>query len=108
MDRCKPGVFHLAMEEAFLAEQGFTEKLIHDINIAAGNPTYDESVLRWVQEATGSNQDQDCHLPNQASYFNKYHLVHFFSCFFGNKFIEISKAFSYLHFLNSSHQQGSG
>ncbi|OMO88385.1 hypothetical protein CCACVL1_08420 [Corchorus capsularis] len=66
LDRCKPSTFQLAMEEAFLAEQGFTEKLIHDINIAAGNPTYDESVLRWVQEATGSNQDQDYHLPNQG------------------------------------------
>ncbi|OMP07018.1 Tudor/PWWP/MBT superfamily protein [Corchorus olitorius] len=63
LDRCKPSAFQLAMEEAFLAEQGFTEKLIHYINIAAGNPTYDESVLRWVQEATGSNQDQDYHLP---------------------------------------------
>ncbi|XVE64383.1 hypothetical protein DITRI_Ditri07aG0096600 [Diplodiscus trichospermus] len=66
LDRCKPGHFHLAMEEAFLAEQGFTEKLIHDINIAAGDPTYDGSVLRWVQEATGSNQDQDYHLPSQG------------------------------------------
>ncbi|XVF10053.1 hypothetical protein REPUB_Repub07fG0150500 [Reevesia pubescens] len=71
LDRCKPSNFQLAMEEAFLAEQGFTEKLIHDINIAAGNPTYDESVLRGVQEATGSNQDQDYHLPNQGL-FGKY------------------------------------
>ncbi|XP_022736343.1 histone-lysine N-methyltransferase ATX4-like isoform X2 [Durio zibethinus] len=71
LDRCKPSDFQLAMEEALLAEQGFTEKLIHDINIAAGNPAYDESVLRWVQEATGSNQDQDYHLPNQLL-FGKY------------------------------------
>ncbi|XWS50368.1 hypothetical protein CRYUN_Cryun12cG0082000 [Craigia yunnanensis] len=71
LDRCKPSDFQMAMEEAFLAEQGFTEKLIHDINIAAGNPTYDESVLRWVQEATGSNHDQDYHLPNQGL-FGKY------------------------------------
>ncbi|KAK6250732.1 hypothetical protein SCA6_004737 [Theobroma cacao] len=71
LNRCKPSDFQLAMEEAFLAEQGFTEKLIHDINIAAGNPTYDETVLRWVQEATGSNQDQDYHLPNQASCYKK-------------------------------------
>lgn len=107
MNRCKPSDFQLAMEDAFLAEQGFTEKLLHDINIAAGNPTYDESVLRWVQEATGSNQDQDYNLPNQASYFNKFHLVHS-SCFFGNKFIEISKGFSYLTFGIPATSQGSG
>ncbi|XVF53405.1 hypothetical protein PTKIN_Ptkin05aG0097000 [Pterospermum kingtungense] len=71
LDRCKPSSFQLAMEEAFLAEQGFTEKLMHDISIAAGNPTFDESVLRWVQEATGSNQDQDYHLPKQGL-FGKY------------------------------------
>lgn len=55
----KPSDFQMAMEEAFMADQGFTEKLIHDINMAAGNPTYDESMLRWVQEASGSNHDQD-------------------------------------------------
>lgn len=59
----------MAIEEAFLAEQGFTEKLIQDINMAAGNPTFDESVYRWLQEATGSNQDQDFQSPNQASFF---------------------------------------
>ncbi|XP_050223367.1 histone-lysine N-methyltransferase ATX4 isoform X2 [Mercurialis annua] len=57
--------FQVAIEEAFLAEQGFTEKLIHDINMAAGNPTYDESVIRWLQEATGSNQEQDLYSPYQ-------------------------------------------
>lgn len=55
---CAPCDFQMAIEEAFLAEQGFTEKLIADINMAAGNATYDESILRGVQEATGSNQDQ--------------------------------------------------
>ncbi|KAH7543867.1 hypothetical protein JRO89_XS15G0035600 [Xanthoceras sorbifolium] len=63
---CKPGDFQMALEEAFLADQGFTEKLIQDINMAAGNPTYDESVLRWVQEATGSNPDFDYHFLNQG------------------------------------------
>ncbi|GMJ06454.1 Arabidopsis TRITHORAX 5, SET domain group 29 [Hibiscus trionum] len=71
LHRCNPSGFQLAMEEAFLAEQGFTEKLIQDINIAAGNTTYEESVLRWVQEATGPNQDHDYHLPNQR-FFGKY------------------------------------
>lgn len=62
------GDFQMAFEEAFLAEQGFTEKLIQDMNTAAGNPIYDESVYRCLQEATGSNQDQDFHSPNQASF----------------------------------------
>ncbi|KAK8301195.1 hypothetical protein V6Z11_D04G003400 [Gossypium hirsutum] len=64
--RCKPSDFQLAMEEALLAEEGFTEKLMDDINIAAGNPAYDESILRWGQEATGSNQDLGYCLPNQG------------------------------------------
>ncbi|TXG66548.1 hypothetical protein EZV62_007823 [Acer yangbiense] len=66
---CKPSDFQMALEEAFLADQGFTEKLIQEINMAAGNPTYDESVLRWVQEATGLNQDLEFHFWNQASIF---------------------------------------
>ena len=68
LDDCKPGDFQMAVEEAFLAEQGFTEKLMQDINTAAGNPIFDESVYRWLQEATGSNQDLDFHSPNQASF----------------------------------------
>ncbi|KAF2287436.1 hypothetical protein GH714_039895 [Hevea brasiliensis] len=64
MDR-KPGDFQMAIEEAFLVEQWFTEKLIQDINLEAGNATYDETVFRWLQEATGSNQYQDCHSPRQ-------------------------------------------
>lgn len=67
MNECKPCDFQIAIEEAFLAEQGFTEKLIADINMAAGNPAYDDSILRGIQEATGSNQDPDCHFLNQAS-----------------------------------------
>lgn len=62
-----PCDFQMAIEEAFLAEQGFTEKLIADINMAAGNVTYDVSILRGVQEATGSNQYPDGHFRNQAS-----------------------------------------
>ncbi|CAK7324163.1 unnamed protein product [Dovyalis caffra] len=83
LDGCKPDGFQMAVEEAFLAEQGFTEKLIHDINTAAGNPVYDESVYRWLQEATGSNQDQDFHSPNQASFmvckwnFDPWHLAQY-------------------------------
>ncbi|XP_022141146.1 histone-lysine N-methyltransferase ATX4 [Momordica charantia] len=63
LDRCKPNEFQIAMDEAFLAERGFTEKLIADINMAAGNTIADEFLLRGTQEATGSNQDPDCHSP---------------------------------------------
>lgn len=84
------------MEEAFLAEQGFTEKLIHDIDMAAGNTNYEESVFRWVQGATGPNRDHDYHLPNQVSCCRKYCLVHFLSCFFGYIFIS---AVEQLYFL---------
>ncbi|KAG5233727.1 histone-lysine N-methyltransferase [Salix suchowensis] len=65
LDDCKRGDFQMAVEEAFLAELGFTEKLMQDINTAAGNPIFDESVYRWLQEATGSNQDLEFHSPNQ-------------------------------------------
>jgi hypothetical protein len=64
LNGCKPCEFQMAIEEALLAENGFTEKLMADINIAAGNTTCDESIqLRGIQEATGSNQD-----PDQARY----------------------------------------
>ncbi|KAI6697796.1 hypothetical protein NL676_017915 [Syzygium grande] len=56
---CKPSDFQIAMEEAFLAENGFTEKLTHDINLAAGNTTAADFVYRGIEEATGSNQDQE-------------------------------------------------
>ncbi|KAF7816697.1 histone-lysine N-methyltransferase ATX5 [Senna tora] len=43
--------FEMAIEEAFLADQGFTEKLMEDINIASGNTGYDETVLKGRQQA---------------------------------------------------------
>ncbi|KAJ8751913.1 hypothetical protein K2173_000659 [Erythroxylum novogranatense] len=67
----KPDDFQTAIEEAFLAEQGFMEKLIQDINMAAGNSTYDDSVFRWVQEATGSNQEDCCSLSQNVFGKNK-------------------------------------
>ncbi|KAM1126936.1 hypothetical protein ACFX13_042859 [Malus domestica] len=54
LNSCEPCEFQMAIEEAFLVEQGFTEKLIADINMAA---MYDDSLQRGVQEATGSNHD---------------------------------------------------
>lgn len=62
-----PSDFQVAIEEAFLADQGFTEKLIADINIAAGNTGYDETILKGIQEATGSKHYAGCHFLNQVS-----------------------------------------
>ncbi|XP_024011791.1 histone-lysine N-methyltransferase ATX5 [Eutrema salsugineum] len=62
---CNPGDFQMALEEALLADQGFTEKLMQDINMAAGNQTFDDSVYRWIQEAAGSSQYLDHVAPSQ-------------------------------------------
>lgn len=64
---CNPGDFQKALEEAFLADQGFTEKLMHDIHMAAGNPTFNDSFYRWIQETAASNQDRTNNAPSQAS-----------------------------------------
>ncbi|CAB79593.1 putative protein [Arabidopsis thaliana] len=64
---CKPGNFQMALEEAFLADQGFTEKLMHDIHLAAGNSTFDDSFYRWIQETAVSNQELNNNAPRQAS-----------------------------------------
>ncbi|XP_050387772.1 histone-lysine N-methyltransferase ATX4 isoform X2 [Argentina anserina] len=71
LGNCKPCDFQMATEEAFLVEQGFTEKLLADINMAAGNPVYDETLSRGVQEATGSNHDLDYHFVDQDIYQTK-------------------------------------
>ncbi|CAL5364551.1 unnamed protein product [Camellia sinensis] len=63
----KPSDLRSAIEEAFLAEHGFTEMLMVEINAAAGNLGYLESIHGGVQEVTGSNQDQECNIHNQAS-----------------------------------------
>ncbi|KAI4337961.1 hypothetical protein L6164_016322 [Bauhinia variegata] len=63
--------FQMAIEEAFLADQGFTEKLIADINTAAGNTGYDETILKSFLEAPGSNQDAGYHFLNQDLFDRK-------------------------------------
>ncbi|OWM79637.1 hypothetical protein CDL15_Pgr023049 [Punica granatum] len=59
LEDCKPGDFQIALDEAFLAENGFTEKLTEDINLAAGNTMAYDFDYRGIEEATGSNQDQE-------------------------------------------------
>ncbi|XP_013714730.2 histone-lysine N-methyltransferase ATX5-like isoform X2 [Brassica napus] len=62
---CNPGDFQMALEEALLADQGFTEKLMQDIHMAAGNQPFDDSVYGWIQEAAGSSQYLDHVAPSQ-------------------------------------------
>ena len=74
LNDCKPSDFRTAIEEAFLAENGFIEKLTEDINVASGKPNYLEST-RGIQEATGSNQDQECDSQDQASGVRNFFLL---------------------------------
>ncbi|GAB4826227.1 hypothetical protein Ancab_009092 [Ancistrocladus abbreviatus] len=55
----KPSEFCMAIEEAVLADSGFTETLMKEINMAAGIAACMGSIPRGIQEATGSNQDQE-------------------------------------------------
>ena len=57
----------MAIEEAFLADQGFTEKLIADINAAAGNTSYSDSGIKSLQEITGLNQYAERRSLNRVS-----------------------------------------
>ncbi|KAF7153653.1 hypothetical protein RHSIM_Rhsim01G0172300 [Rhododendron simsii] len=57
----KPKDFQFAIEEAFLAESGYSE---------TGQGTEQEAPAAdhiEIQEATGSNEDQECYFHNQAS-----------------------------------------
>ncbi|WZZ76259.1 hypothetical protein YC2023_087629 [Brassica napus] len=62
---CNPVRFQMALEEAFLADQGFMEKLMHDIHTAAGNSSFDDSFHRW-------SQDLNNNAPSEASELMKY------------------------------------
>ncbi|XP_010266518.1 PREDICTED: histone-lysine N-methyltransferase ATX4-like isoform X2 [Nelumbo nucifera] len=69
--KSKPSDFRMAIEEAFLAEHGFMEVPAEDMNVVAGQPTYDQSIPRGVQEATGSNEDQECYSLDQDAFEEK-------------------------------------
>lgn len=55
----EPSVLRSAIEEAFLAEHGFTEMLMVEINAAAGNLDYLDSIPRGINESRGSNQEHE-------------------------------------------------
>jgi hypothetical protein len=57
LNYCDPSQFQAAVEEAFLADQGFVEKLTEDINAVAGNNgCSDDSIIKSFQKVTASNQ----------------------------------------------------
>ncbi|OIV98013.1 hypothetical protein TanjilG_21723 [Lupinus angustifolius] len=62
---CKASEFQVAIEEAFLADQGHTEKLIADINSAAANTDIDDTILKVLQEDSGPNKYARYHFLNR-------------------------------------------
>ncbi|KAE9587241.1 putative histone-lysine N-methyltransferase transcription regulator PHD family [Lupinus albus] len=60
-----PSQFQVAIEEAYLADQGHTEKLLADINSAAANTDIDDTILKVLQEDTGLNRYARYHFLNQ-------------------------------------------
>ncbi|KAI4325003.1 hypothetical protein MLD38_030439 [Melastoma candidum] len=70
----------IAMEEAFLVENGFTEKLTRDICLAAGNCTACDLGYRGFEEATGSNQDHEYNSLNLDGFGLKRKFRHCESC----------------------------
>ncbi|XP_052209582.1 histone-lysine N-methyltransferase ATX4-like isoform X2 [Diospyros lotus] len=67
----EPADLRSAIEEAFLAECGFTEMLMLEINAAAGNLDYLESIRGGVHKATNSNQDQESNTLKQTVFEEK-------------------------------------
>ncbi|XP_042505067.1 histone-lysine N-methyltransferase ATX5-like isoform X2 [Macadamia integrifolia] len=65
LHKSKPSDFRMAIEEAFLAEHGFMEVLTEEANTVAGQSAYQQSIPRGAQEATDSNQDQECNSQNK-------------------------------------------
>ena len=55
----EPSVLRSAIEEAFLAEHGFTEMLMVEINAAAGNLDYLDSIPKGLHETRGSSQEHE-------------------------------------------------
>ncbi|KAL4557002.1 hypothetical protein LXL04_035172 [Taraxacum kok-saghyz] len=61
----EPSVLRSAIEEAFLAEHGFTEMLMVEINAAAGNLDYLESIPRGVQNLEHERVSQKQEISNR-------------------------------------------
>ncbi|KAH7853108.1 hypothetical protein Vadar_033344 [Vaccinium darrowii] len=63
----KPKDFQFAIEEAYLAESGYHER---DLGIEQEAPATNH---REIQEATDSNEDQECYSHSQASYSSQFY-----------------------------------
>lgn len=83
LHKSKPSDFREAIEEAFLAENGF-----FDTNNGSGQLSRTEENLVGVEEATGSNQDQESHSQNQASSHNSIFL-NFYSSFLQFQYMQM-------------------
>ncbi|THU70743.1 hypothetical protein C4D60_Mb08t28190 [Musa balbisiana] len=59
---CKPNNLRIAIEEAFLAEHGFTGVQVDGMS-TSGEPAY----VSGIKEATGSNHDEEYQSENKAS-----------------------------------------
>lgn len=62
MHGCKPNNLRIAIEEAFLAEHGFTGVQVDGMS-TSGEPAY----VSGIKEATDSNHDEECQSENKAS-----------------------------------------
>ncbi|KAL3819936.1 hypothetical protein ACJIZ3_005841 [Penstemon smallii] len=72
----KPGDLRSAIDEAFLAENGFNEMLMVEINAAAGNSDYLHSLTRGGGfKASDSNQDRGCKSVKQLKKIKHYCIV---------------------------------
>lgn len=67
MHKSKPSDFRMAIEEAFLAEHGLADILINRTNLVAEQLNHHPDIAKGVQEATDSNQEQECQSQNQAT-----------------------------------------
>ncbi|GAB4861595.1 hypothetical protein Ancab_036788 [Ancistrocladus abbreviatus] len=66
LHKSKASDFRMAIEEAYLAEQGFM-----DSDPVMGQPALLDINPCGFREATGSNQDQECHSQDQYMYDNR-------------------------------------
>lgn len=60
LHKSKPSDFKMAIEEAFLAEHGLADILINRMSLSALQMDHYTSIPKGVQEATDSNQEQEC------------------------------------------------
>lgn len=61
--KSKPSDFRMAIEEAFLIEQGYMGTIV-----GYGQRAHPEANPCGIEEATGSNQDEEFPSQNQASF----------------------------------------